>query len=1282
MPISALPSPYGIGTLGQEGYTFADFVKRTGCKYWQVLPVGPTSYGDSPYQSFSAFAGNPYYIDLDYLISEGLLEPMEVNTLKWQNAEDCIDYAQIYQLRFTVLKKAFHRSQHFNKEEFLNFCKKNEYWLKDYSIYMAVKGYFGNKEWLLWDEDIKLRRPEALKRYTEMLEEEINFWEFCQYKFREQWDKLKYYANKIGIQIVGDIPLYVSTDSSDVWVHGNLFELDERKNPINVAGVPPDTFSDIGQRWGNPLYRWDVMEEHDFAWWRERMKISAELYDIIRIDHFIGIVNYYSIPAECPSAVKGEWKQGPGKKLTDVIEESIGEAKIIAEDLGAITSEVRALINETGYAGMKILEFGLGGPADHEYLPHNYIGTNMVAYTGTHDNETLVGYLMNKTEEELEFAYRYFSVSSREKLPYAIIRALYSSNANVVVVQMQDLLLLDNTARMNFPSTIGGNWLWRMKKSQYEDIPEEILSEYAAIYARAPKQTRVTEDDDNSLIEEEVMDNSFKANVIAILDLDYQKTIKEASTIQLYNAVSKAAMKNLGKEWGLSVPGKKVCYLSAEFLIGRLVYSNLYNMGLFNQFIELMSENNLDIRVFEDIEDAALGNGGLGRLAACFLDSGATIGITLNGYGIRYKYGLFKQYFEDGFQKEIPDDWQRFGDPWSIRKEDEKVLIHYKNQSVYAVPYDTPVIGYGDRKVNTLRLWQAEPLEQFNFELFNEQKYDKASKNKNEAEAISSLLYPNDSSDEGKKLRLKQEYFFSAATLQDVIGRYKKKFGEDFSHFSEEYAIQLNDTHPVVAIPELIRLFVEEEKISFTKALRIAKETFAYTNHTVMSEALEKWNAGLFKTVIPAVYKYVVLIHKALIKELKSFGKVTEEEQKQYLIIDNDTIHMARLAIYATHSTNGVAKLHTEILKNDALKEWYELYPERFNNKTNGITQRRWLALANMELAGFISDKIGNSWLTDLDRLKDLEKFANNKQVMKQFGDIKRIKKRQLADYIYKQEKIRVNPDFIFDIQVKRLHEYKRQLLNAFSILDIYFGLKDGRIKELNPTAFIFGAKAAPGYYRAKGIIKFLNEIAKMMEQDQEIKDKLQVIFVHNYNVSYAEKLTPAADISEQISTAGTEASGTGNMKFMLNGAVTLGTYDGANVEIVEQAGEENNYIFGARVEDIEKIKDTYNPRELYEKNPRIKKVLDTLVNGTFDDGKTGMFEELYNSILNGASWHKPDYYYLLLDFIPYCEAKLQVNRDYSDTYSFRRKCFLNTANAGKFSSDRSIRDYANEIWN
>ena len=774
--------------------------------------------------------------------------------------------------------------------------------------------------------------------------------------------------------------------------------------------------------------------------------------------------------------------------------------------------------------------------------------------------------------------------------------------------------------------------------------------------------------------------NTFKNDICEALELDYGKNIQEASTVELYDAVSKAVMKAVAADWRKPLKEKRACYFSAEFLVGRLIYNNLLNLGLLDQLAELFNENGIELSIFEDIEDAALGNGGLGRLAACFLDSAATQNLPLDGYGIRYRYGLFKQYFENGFQRETADDWQRFGDPWSIRKESEKVRIDFKNQRVYAVPYDTPIIGYGGKRINTLRLWQSEPIPGFDFQLFNEQKYDRAVLERDEAEAISSVLYPNDDTDKGKRLRLKQQYFFSSASLQDLLRKYQAKHGEDFSAFPEEYAIQLNDTHPVISIAELVRL-LSERGVPFARALKIVRQTFAYTNHTIMAEALEKWDVRLFKSVIPQVYRYVVLIDKALQKELDHRG-IRGEDQKPYRILDGGMIHMARMAIFATHSTNGVAKIHTEILKNTALNEWYRLYPERFNNKTNGITQRRWLALCNQELSGFITDKIGGSWVTDLSKLKGLEAFWDNPETLQQFAEIKQLKKQQLADYIEKHEGVRLDPRFLFDIQAKRLHEYKRQLLNAFSILDIYFGLKDGRISNFYPTVFLFGAKAAPGYYRAKGVIKYIHEIAKLVNHDEETKDRLQVLFVANYNVSYAEKLVPAADVSEQISTAGTEASGTGNMKFMLNGAVTLGTYDGANVEIVEQAGKENNYIFGARVEELQQVETVYDPRMVYETYPRIRKVVDTLIDGTFSDGGTGMFQELYDSLLKGASWHKPDHYYLLLDFLPYCDAKLQVNADYRDNrMQFIRKCFVNTANAGKFSSDRTIVEYAKEIW-
>ena len=767
-----------------------------------------------------------------------------------------------------------------------------------------------------------------------------------------------------------------------------------------------------------------------------------------------------------------------------------------------------------------------------------------------------------------------------------------------------------------------------------------------------------------------------------VLMQDFQVSLEQATPTQLYQAVSKAAMVRVADHWDpFHTEKKRVGYFSAEFLIGRLIYANLLNMGQLHAVQEYLRKSEIDFGVFEEIEDAALGNGGLGRLAACFLDSAATHNIPLDGYGIRYRYGLFKQYFEHGFQKEAVDDWLQSGDPWSIRRDNEKVTVTFSGQTVYAVPYDYPIIGYGMKTVNTLRLWQAEPLCGFDFHLFNEQKYEAAVKERNHAETISSVLYPNDDTDKGKRLRLKQQYFFCSASLQDILRRYKQRHGTDFSHFPDEVAIQLNDTHPVVSIPELMRLLVENEGIPFNDAFTITKEVFAYTNHTIMPEALEKWNVRLFRSVLPQVYPYINKLHRMFIRELKK-KKTPEDQLSLYSIVEGTTIHMARLAIYATHSTNGVAKIHTDIIKETALPEWYALFPERFNNKTNGITQRRWLALANAELAELITDAVGSGWLTNLTRLKKLESKLDDVAFLDSFRHVKQLKKQQLKEYIQKKEGFTIREDFLLDVQVKRLHEYKRQLLNAFSILDIYFGIRDGRLNNFTPTVFLFGAKAAPGYFRAKGIIKFINEIANLVNHDSTVKDYMQVVFVSNYNVSYAEKIIPAADISEQISTAGTEASGTSNMKFMLNGAVTLGTYDGANVEIVEQAGKENNYIFGATVEEIEQLKQLYNPKAIMDAEPRLARVVKTLIDGTFDDGGTGMFRELYTSLTEGASWHKPDHYFLFQDFIPYCETRLRANRDYRDSDAFARKCVANIAGSGVFSSDRTIQQYAEEIWN
>ncbi|MDR0223108.1 MAG: glycogen/starch/alpha-glucan phosphorylase [Oscillospiraceae bacterium] len=765
---------------------------------------------------------------------------------------------------------------------------------------------------------------------------------------------------------------------------------------------------------------------------------------------------------------------------------------------------------------------------------------------------------------------------------------------------------------------------------------------------------------------------------------DYKRKLEELlrsgdrDVKRLYNEISALAMNEAGPRVKRGIK-KTACYFSAEFLVGRMIYSNLFNLGLLEETRGVMAKAGLDPNMFEQIEDMALGNGGLGRLAACFLDSAATRGLPLDGYGIRYRYGLFKQYFDKGFQNEIPDDWTDFGDPWSVRREEERVKVDFGNCSVWAAPYDMAIIGYGGKTVNTLRLWQAEPLEGFDFALFNEQKHGEAFRARNEAEAISCVLYPNDDGEEGKRLRIKQEYFFTSASLQSIIRDFKAANG-DFKKFHESYAVQLNDTHPAVAVPELIRLLTEEE-LSFAEAFAVARETLAYTNHTVMAEALEKWDAGLFRSVLPEVYPYVVMVQNELRQALYK-KKITGAARKAYDIIDDGKIHMARMAVFGTRSVNGVAELHTEILKKDALKEWYKLYPKRFSNKTNGITQRRWLGLCNPELSGFITERIGDRWLTDLSELKRLTAYANDGGSLKRLNEIKRAKKEQLSWHVkFREYGATLDLDSVFDVQVKRLHEYKRQLLNAFSILDIYFSLKDKTLKDFTPMTCLFGAKAAPGYYRAKGIIKLINEIAKLINGDKDVNDRLNVLFVQNYNVSYAEKLIPAADISEQISTAGTEASGTGNMKLMLNGAVTLGTYDGANIEIVREAGEENNFIFGARVEDIKKAKPNYNPRKIYEKNPRIKRVLDTLTDGTFKDESGFMLKDLRSSILNGASWHDPDQYYILLDFEDYVTAKLKAVKAYQNRENWARMCLLNIAGAGFFSSDRTVGEYASEIW-
>lgn len=773
---------------------------------------------------------------------------------------------------------------------------------------------------------------------------------------------------------------------------------------------------------------------------------------------------------------------------------------------------------------------------------------------------------------------------------------------------------------------------------------------------------------------------------------EYGKEVKKASINEMHNVVAKIAMSEIAKDWNASTKkfqdNRHAYYLSAEFLVGRAVQNNLICMGIFNEVKNALKKVGFDINDFEEIEDMALGNGGLGRLAACFLDSAASCEIPLKGYGIRYKYGLFKQTFEDGFQMEYADNWTAFGDQWSLRKFEEAIKVEFSDMEVLAVPYDMPIVGYKTDNIGTLRLWQSEALNDFDFELFNDCKYDKAIEERTKAENISAGLYPNDNTYKGKVLRYRQQYFFTSASIQDMLSKYKEQYGMDFSKLTKLNTIQLNDTHPVIAIPEFIRIMTTENGAEFDMAFKMAKEIFNYTNHTVMAEALERWNLRLVNRYTPEVYKIIKKINEKLITEMKGLG-ITGDELERYKIISEKQIHMARMATYVGKYVNGVAQIHTEILKKDTLKEWYKIYPQKFQNKTNGITQRRWLASCNSELTEFLAKLVGDkSFIKDLDKLKIIEKYVNDDDAIKEYIDIKNEKKRQLIDFIEKNEGIRLEEHFIFDIQIKRLHEYKRQFMNALSILDIYYRIKNKTLKDFTPTAFIFGAKAAPGYARAKAIIKFINEIANLINNDDEVSDKLKVVFVQNYNVSYAEKLIPAANVSEQISTAGTEASGTGNMKLMLNGAVTLGTYDGANIEIVREAGEENNYIFGAKEGEILAIKDSYNPMDIYNNDENIRMVIDSLIDGTFDDGINdkdgtieGSFHELYNSLLKGARWHNPDNYFILKDLNSYFEARMRLNKDYKDEMNFAKKCFINTANAGFFSSDRTIREYAKEIW-
>ena len=805
----------------------------------------------------------------------------------------------------------------------------------------------------------------------------------------------------------------------------------------------------------------------------------------------------------------------------------------------------------------------------------------------------------------------------------------------------------------------------------------------------------------------ELNKEEFKSEVEDYVKVLFRKSIKEADDQQIFQAVAYAVKDFIVDQWMAThrtyeeKDVKTVYYLSMEFLMGRALGNIIINLKGNQAIKEAIEELGLNLDVIEDQEpDPALGNGGLGRLAACFLDSLSTLGYAAYGCGIRYKYGMFKQVIENGYQIEKPDDWLKYGNPFEIKrpeyavevkfggyvsiKKDEETgrnkFVQENYQSVLAVPYDLPVVGYNNNVVNTLRIWDAEAIDTFNLDSFDKGDYQKAVEQQNLARTICEVLYPNDNHMAGKELRLKQQYFFVSASVQRAVMKYMEKH-DDIRKIHEKVCFQLNDTHPTVAVAELMRILVDEYNIEWDEAWHITNKTCAYTNHTIMSEALEKWPLELFSRLLPRIYQIIEEINRRFVLDIQraypdDYGKV-----ERMAIIYDGQVKMAHLAIAAGFSVNGVARLHTEILKNQELKDFYQMMPEKFNNKTNGITQRRFLLHGNPLLADFVTKKIGDDWITDLKHIDELSVYTDDEMSRKEFMNIKYQNKVRLAKYIKEHNGIEVNPRSIFDVQVKRLHEYKRQLLNILHVMYLYNELKKNPDKEFYPRTFIFGAKASAGYHRAKSIIKLINSVADVVNNDKSIDGKIKVVFIENYRVSNAEIIFAAADVSEQISTASKEASGTGNMKFMLNGAVTLGTMDGANVEIVEEVGKENAFIFGLSSDEVIAYEHNgqYNPRDIYNTDGDIRAVLTQLVDGTYSSN-LDEFRDIYNSLLDGQGG-RPDMYFILKDFRSYAEAQERVSAAYADSAKWAKMAMLNTAKCGKFSSDRTIEEYAQEIW-
>ena len=1244
MHITSLPNAFGIGSFGQSAYDFVDFLVETKQTYWQILPLTTTSYGDSPYQSFSAIAGNTHFIDFDLLTQMELLKEADYASVNFGEDPTSVDYERIFYARRPILEtavKTFLANQSF-QADFKSFEKNNRLWLDDFAEFMAIKEHFGNQALQKWaDKKAVARDPKTLEKYRTMLADQIQYFKVTQYFFFKQWGELKDYANQRGIKIIGDMPIYVAADSVEVWTKPELFQLDKERNPLFVAGVPADQFSATGQLWGNPLYDWEEHKKQGYTWWIHRIEESFKIYDVLRIDHFKGFSDYWQVDGKADIAKYGSWQPGPGYDLFKVVKEQLGDLPIIAEDLGNIDEKARKLLTDCNYPGMKILQFGFEDVSGKSLDSPHYCIPHSIAYTGTHDNDVTNGWYNGLTTQQQQYINDYTHRSEDESICQAMIRQLFATVSNTAIATMQDVLDLPASSRMNVPSTIGGNWQWRMQQSDLTQDKKDFLAKMTTLYQRANQE--------NPMIK-------FSTFVKNETNKSLEQLSDKETYIQLLNyvkALSADKPKNTGK--------RKVYYISAEFLIGKLLSNNLINLGVYQDIKTELESAGKSLSHIEGIEpEPSLGNGGLGRLASCFIDSMSTLGLNAEGVGLNYHYGLFKQVFKKNEQHAEPNDWIE-DNAWLIPT-DISYEVPFKKFTLTSKLDRIDILGYKKETKNYLNLFDIKSV---NPKLIKKGiEFDKTAIEEN----LTLFLYPDDSDKNGELLRIYQQYFMVSNAAQLLIDEAIAR-GSNLHDLADYAYVQINDTHPSMVIPELIRLLTKKHQIKFAEAVEIVRNMVGYTNHTILAEALEKWPLAYLDEVVP----HLVVI----IKKLDKLVRAEYKDPAVQIIDKQKRVHMAHMDIHFSNSVNGVAALHTEILKNSELKAFYALYPEKFNNKTNGITFRRWLEFSNQPLAAYIKELIGDEYLHDATKLEKLLAFKDDKKVHQQLAKIKFENKLALKAYLKENKGIDLDENSIIDTQIKRFHEYKRQQMNALYVIHKYLEIKAGKLPKRKITV-IFGGKAAPAYVIAQDIIHLILCLSELINNDPKVNKYLNVHLVENYNVSVAEKLIPATDISEQISLASKEASGTGNMKFMLNGALTLGTMDGANVEIAELAGAENIYTFGKDSESIIKLYETagYVSKEYYENDKEIKRAVDFILNpAVVKLGNKTRLERLYNELLN------KDWFMTLIDFNAYVEAKEQILADYEDQDSWNEKVVHNIAKAGFFSSDRTIAQYNADIW-